>query len=269
MTEDRPQHHDEIRELLVPYALGQLDDAERARVDASLERDPVLRRELEQVDATGAAMLATLPARRAPQRVRTNVMAAVRASAAEAAANERDARSAPTFVPEPRRRAQGSRWRGALVPVLSGSLALACAALAFVAVGLDRDLDDAVDRVRALEQEQAARPGGPPAGFEGAIPMTVSTTDEFGSASGSLIRVSGDKWLLAFNDVPEPAQGRSWQVWTASSTGRIQNVAQWAEGDTQIILLDSDDIVEVMVSYEPTVEPAPVPSSDPVADVKI
>ena len=265
MTDATRHDHDDLHELLVPFVLGQLEAVEHADVEAALEHDPDLRAALAEIEATGLALVAGLPRHRAPASVRTSVMAAVHASADDAAATEREARSRPTFMPARPR----SRWRRLALPAMSGALATACVVLAVVAIGLDRDLDDATSRVDDLQQAIDDMPRGAPAGFDRATTMTVDTTDEFSSASGSLIRVSDDKWLLAFNDVPEPAQGRSWQVWTAASDGTIRNVAQWADGDAQLLVLDSNDIVEVMVSYEPTVEPAPEPSSLPVADIKL
>ncbi|MCB0879058.1 MAG: anti-sigma factor [Thermoleophilia bacterium] len=260
-----------IRELLVPYALRELEPADRARVERALEHDPDLRAELDQIEAAGVALVEQLPRHAAPQRVKSNVMAAVRASAQAAAEQEALAAGAPTFEADaaPARRPR-RRWLGA--PAFSAALAAACVVLAFVAFDLNGKLDKANDRADRLARSASSGAdgaGGPPAGFSDATMHTVSTTSSFGSATGSLIRLSDDKWLLAFNDVPEPAKGRSWQVWTADSGGTIRNVAQWDKGETQLVMLDSSDIVEVMVSYEPTLEPAPAPSSAPVADVKV
>jgi hypothetical protein len=259
--------HEEISELLVPYALRMLDPAERELVERALEHDPALREELAGIEATGAAMLGGMPRVAAPASVKANVMSAVRAS------------NKPVEVPEPpiatERPASASasrrpRRRWFASPALSFGLAAACVALGILAVDLSRELDAANDRAADLEQVVEDRPTGAPAGFERATQHTVVTTHDFSSANGSLIQVDDDTWLLAFNDVPEPAAGKSWQVWTASSDGTIENVAQWAEGDAnRLLVLDSEDIVEVMVSYEPTLEPAPAPTGEPVADVKV
>jgi hypothetical protein len=264
------EHHDhddeEIRELLVPYALQQLDADERAAVEHALAQDAGLRRELGEIEQGGALLLDRMPRVQAPASVKAGVMAAVRSSGSArtidpvAAPARTDARSAM-------RRAR-HRWFGG--PALSGALAAACLLLAVVAVGLDRELGAANERVQQLERATTDDAATIPAALAGAEPHTVLTTHEFSSATGTLIRVSEDKWLLAFNDVPEPAAGRSWQVWTAHESGVVQNVAQWHEGgESQLLVLDSDDIIEVMVSYEPSTEPAPEPTGEPVADVRV
>lgn len=264
------QHNDEIRELLPLYALQLLDERDQVRVERALAADPELRRELGEYELVGARLTEGITPVAAPASIRSNVMASVRASAAHRAGGTIDdiadaAQSARPAAARARR-----RWFSS--PAFSGAMAAACLVLAVVAIDLGRDLDAAeqrADRLEAATEQSTRTGGGPPAGFEDAKPHTVATTGEFEGASGSLIQVSQDKWILLFNDVPTPAVGKSWQVWTADSNGLIENVAQWKSGDTQLLVLDRADIVEVMVSYEPTTRPAPVPSSAPVADVKV
>jgi hypothetical protein len=268
MNDERRHDHD-VHELLVPYALQQLDGSERAAVERALERDPDLRRELDDVQHAGTLLLERLPRQAAPASVRAGVMAAVRGSAQSASTV--DVASDSPARPGPARRRARQRWFSG--PAFSGALVAACVLFAVVAVNVSRDLDAANVRVERLERAVAdarQQPATIPAGFADAEPHSVPTTHEFSSASGSLIRVSDETWLLAFNDVPEPAKGRSWQVWTAHESGEVQNVAQWhTGGKSRLLVLDSDDIVEVMVSYESTTEPAPAPTGEPVADVKV
>ena len=265
--------HDEIRELLALYALQQLDERDQVRVERALAADPELRRELGAYEHVGARLADGIASASAPASIKHNVMASVRASAAHRAGGSIDdiAAAAESARPASERSSRArdrARRRWFTAPAFTGAMAAACLLLAVVAIDLGRDLDAA--NLRADRLEKAAQQNtGAPAGFEDATPHTVATTGDFEGATGSLIQVSEDKWILAFNDVPTPAVGKSWQVWTADSNGLIENVAQWKSGDTQLLVLDRADIVEVMVSYEPTTRPAPVPSSAPVADVKI
>lgn len=271
MTETN--RHEDIRGLLALYALRQLDERDQVRVERALAADPELRRELGQYEHVAARLADGITPVSAPASIKHNVMASVRASAAhrnggtidDIAAAAESARPAPERTSRARDRAR-RRWFTA--PAFTGAMAAACLLLAVVAIDLGRELDAA--NMRADRLERAAEEGaGTPPGFENATPHPVDTSGEFASATGSLIQVSEDKWILAFNDVPTPAVGRSWQVWTADSNGLIENVAQWKSGDTKLLVLDRADIVEVMVSYEPTTRPVPVPSSAPVADVKV
>lgn len=270
MTE--PDRHHEIRELLVPYALRMLDAEQRSLVERALDADPELRAELEAFERVGADLIGTAPHRAAPPDLKARVLAAVQAPAQrEPIAQDSVAAAAASPSLEPRadqlarRRARRSWFAG---PVLTGALAAASILLAVVAFDVSNDLDAANERLERIETELIDVDRAP-AGFVNATPYPVPTTQEFSSAKGSLIRVSDDKWLLAFNDVPDPGEGRSWQVWTASSSGEIRNIDQWSEGDTQLVVIDTDDIVEVMVSYENTTRPVPTPGGEPVADIKL
>lgn len=264
---DSDRHH-EIRELLVPYALRMLDAEQRSRVERALDSDPELRAELEAFERVGADLVGTVPRQPAPPELKQRVLAAVQAPAQrEPLAHDAPAVAAdePPVDELARRRRLRRPWFG---PAVTGALAAACVLLAFIAFDASGDLNSANERLERIEAELSDRTSAP-AGIRGATPYPVSTTDEFSSAKGSLIRVSDDKWILAFNDVPEPGDGRSWQVWVASSAGDVRNVDQWQEGGTQLVVLDSDDIVEVMVSYEKTTRPVPTPGGEPVADIKL
>lgn len=261
------ERHDEIRELLPLYALQQLDERDQVRVERALAADPELRRELGAFEHVGARLADSISPASAPASIKQNVMASVRASAAHRNGGTIDDIADAAESARPAAARARRRWFSP-GPAFTGAMAAACIVLAVVTINTAQDLESANLRADRLEKSAQA-PAGAPAGFEDARPHTVSTTGAFEGATGSLIQVSKDKWILAFNDVPTPAVGKSWQVWTADSNGLIENVATWKSGDTQLLVLDRADIVEVMVSYEPTTRPAPVPSRAPVADVKV
>jgi len=259
MTTD-DEHRQEIREQLLPYALRELGPDDRMRVEEALDGDPTLRRELEDVEAAGARLMASVPHVPAPASLKGRVLSAV-----SAGADRPDLAKSPAVVPITQAR---SAWRGQIAPFGIAGLAAACIALALVSFGLDRDRDS--ERARADRLEQQAGEERASGGFLGVSSRELTTSGSMQSATGSLIRVSEDKWILLLRGVPAPGVGRSWQIWTADSRGQIRNVAQWLDGgDTRVVVLDRSDIKQVMVSLEPTTRPAPVPSSDPVVNINV
>ncbi|MCZ4497015.1 MAG: hypothetical protein JWM25_1600 [Thermoleophilia bacterium] len=250
--------YDELAELLVPYALGQLDPADSARIKDALETNEALRTELREIEAVSATLAGSFEPVAAPPALRSRVLDAVAVAA----------RPHPATVPMPRATQPARRrWRFAL-PALAGGFATACIVLGVVAINLDGELDDTRSELR--QATEAPRGGGAPAGFEDSTVHTVSTSGEMAEANGSLIHVGGDQWLLVLSNVPDPGDGNSWQVWTRDSAGAIDNVAQWLSGgSTQVLTLDRGDIEEVMVSFERSTSAVPAPTTAPVADVTI
>ncbi len=268
--------HDELRDLLPLYVLQQLDEHDQVRVERALAADPDLRRELGDYERTTERLAEGMPRHAAPASIRASVMSSVRASAAHMAGGSIDDIAAAAESARPADELAGRRGRRAgrrswfTAPAFTGALAAACLNHADVAIDRGRDLDAATDRADRLERDAGGPPaGGAPPGFEDARPYTVTTSSQFEESTGSLVRISDDKWILMINNVPAPEVGKSWQVWTANSSGLIENVAQWHTGDDHLLVLDSPDIVEVMVSYEPTTRPVPTPSDVLVADVKV
>lgn len=73
MTDDST-HHDDLRELLVPFSLGELEPAERARVKRALDEDPSLREELVAIEETAARLVASVPRHAAPPALKQRVL---------------------------------------------------------------------------------------------------------------------------------------------------------------------------------------------------
>lgn len=268
--------HRDIREQLLPYALGQLDAAQRAEVEAALDGDAELRRELEQIEAVGAHIVGSVPRVPAPPDLKARVLHAVSAGADRPAVASRGddvaggsranaAAASPVSLDD----ARGRRRRRAVPAALSGMLAAACLVLAAVAFSLSQDVEDQRARAERLERDASGRRGSP-VGLEGTKVHAVSTKGAMDQAHGSLLKISDKQWILVLRDVPSAGVGRSWQVWTLDSNGFVENVAQWVNGTpTRVLVLDRSDVREVMVSLEPGTRPAPVPSSAPVANVKV
>ncbi|MCW2926181.1 MAG: anti-sigma factor [Thermoleophilia bacterium] len=280
-------NHEEIRELLLPYSLGELDPVERARVEQAIAAEPALRRELNELEDVAARLVQSLPRVAAPAALRSRVLDAVHAGTDRRLAAESDpataaapgaatATSSATTVPDAPvsldrarfRRDRASRPRFVL-PAFAGALAVACIALALVAFDLRGELDSQRDKVAELQTTSQERDSAP-VGFERASSHEMTTSGRFEQTKGSLVQVSDKHWILLLRDLPSPGVGNTWQIWTADSRGQIHNVGQWGTGeDTGVLLLKSGDVREVMVSFEQTTRPAPVPSGTPVADVKI
>ncbi|MCW2973873.1 MAG: hypothetical protein JWN72_2146, partial [Thermoleophilia bacterium] len=204
MAHDTPHSdaHDELAELLVPYALGLLDDADAVRVQAALDTDPALRDEYAAIQATSAALVGSVPIVPAPASVRTRVFEAI--GAAEQRAQEPI--EAPVAPVVPITRASGRRrprFAAFALPAFAAVSAAACIALAVVAINLNNDLDDTRGKL--------ARTGT--AADAGFAPHMVSTSGELAPASGALLKVADGQYVLMLRDVPDPGLGKSWQVW--------------------------------------------------------
>lgn len=258
MANDTPHSdaHDELAELLVPYALGLLDDADAVRVQAAIDSDPALREEYAAIQATSAALVGSVPLVPAPASVRTRVFEAI--GAAEQRAEE------PVVAPVvPITRATGrrrSRFAAFALPTFAAVSAAACIALAFVAINLHGDLDDTRGKLARTGTQADA----------GFAPHMVSTSGDLASASGALLKVADGQYVLMLRNVPDPGLGKSWQVWTKDQREQVKNVAQWkSDEDTRYVLLDSDDITDVMVSLENTTAPLATPGGPPVATVSV
>jgi hypothetical protein len=253
-----------LGEELVAYALGDLDVAEQARMAAAIDADPRLQAELGAIEEAGARIVVSQAQHRAPSSLRSSVLGAVANEAADEA-------SLAPVVPLQRASAPSSprrrmRW---VMPAVASVAVAASVLLAFVAIDARSDVSALEGRLGKIEAAASSARDGAPAGYDGANILTVATEGAMEQSSGSLVQV-GDKSILLLRDVPDPGAGHSWQVWTASEDGTIQNVAQWAAGDkAQVIVLDDKDIVEVMVSHEKGLTPVPAPAVPPVADVKV
>lgn len=260
--------HDDIRELLVPFALGELVDGELRRVQAALDASPELRGELAAIEETNARLIVGSVAHvAAPAALRGRVLDAI--GAADRRAVEPDAAAAPAAatvhgpVVTPAAPSRRWRWPRIVVPALAGGFAVACIALGLVATSLNDDLDAANRRLDGLERRAAEARAA-----SDSVP--VSTHGDMAPASGQLIRIGSDRWVLLMRDVPDPGAGNSWQVWTADDDGNIRNVGQWVAGaSSQALLVTEADIRQVMVSFETTEQPVPTPGSEPVMSVEV
>ena len=259
-----PESHDELALLLVPYALGLLDEAETLRVERVLKQDAALRAEYDEIQQTGAQLVGSVPLVRAPDSVKARVFEAIGAADHHPERGEASQVAAPAPLADARARStRRSQWRGFALPAFAGAAAAACVALALVVIGLHDDLDAANSKLSRETRTMQAQ-------VDEMAPHRVSTNAEMASAHGALLRVGKDSWVLVLRDVPDPGFGKSWQVWTKDQQDKVRNVAQWVDdGNTRFVMLESGDISEVMVSLENTTLPRPSPGGPPVATVRV
>ena len=249
--------HEDIRELLMPYALRELDDAAVLRVERALSTSPELRAELAGIDGVAARLLEQVPHVAAPPALRDRVLGTIGAVSPSHADTARE--PAPAAVVSLSRR-RALRYA---VPTLTAASMAASLVLAFVAFSLHADLDAARSRA-----DRAVAASGDRASDRSMLPM--STSGALAPASGVLMPVDERHWMLEVRNLPSPGAGHSWQVWTANANGKVQNVAQWTGAASMSgIMIDRPDVTAVMISLEPTTKPMASPSAKPVAEVYV
>lgn len=268
MNDDHTAHPSEdLLELLVPFALGELDQEDRVRVATALAEDPALRRELDRLEATGALVAASVPRVQAPPALRARVLDAVAAASGPRQHAAETVSDAPVSLDSARsRRELRRRW---WMPQLATGFAAgaAAASIVFGAFAIGVGIGDE-SRTSSPSQSTTTRISDT-AGFQDATFRDVSTRGKLADARGSLVRISGDTWVLVMRELPQPGAGHTWQVWTASDGG-LENVAQWAAArNTQVIVLHARDIDKVMISDEASLRAVPLPTSAPVAEVSV
>lgn len=181
--DERHLDYESLRDDLAAYALDALPEAEADELTAHLEHCPRCRELVRWLKPAVDVLPAAVPQHAPPASLRKDLMATVRAEAAEP----------ETAARKPRRDAW---WRRFAAPALRPATALAAAALLAVGVAGGYLIDgDADDRVR------------PPTAFVEAQPLSgnpdVSAT----------LELHGDSATLHVNELPRLAPGRVYEVW--------------------------------------------------------
>lgn len=260
------------RELLVPYVLGELAGDEREQLERQLASDAALRAELQELERTSLQLLTALPQHAPPPALKSRVLDAI-----DAAAAGPEQRLAAEPQPEPAKPAAAStapktqrperteggwlaslRERFTLGPAFGGAFAVGCLILLALLVDTRSSLNDTREQLAVAQQQAQQAPAT----------TTVSTNGPLDGARGKLVH-DGDQLLLVFEQMPSPGEGASWQVWTADTSGKLTNVAQWTGSSSSHVVTidDASTVDEVMVSREQTQSPVAAPSGAPVAAV--
>lgn len=240
-----PHTHEAIEQLLPEYALGTLDAAHRSAVDAHLETCAACRVTLEEL-AGAVTLLERESAHELPAVSDADVIAS-RAALLDVVEHVEQEHAAPADAPAP---ARAGRSRRRFVPSPSGWAvgALACTCVVLVAITMDRG-----SRIDSLEGKLKDARGDQVAVLRGASVKNLDTAGPFGDARGQVV-VRRDAGIVAFRDVPAPADGMVWQVWaidgdTITSLGIIDGERSSAFLSLEDV--DPDDIERIIVTLEP------------------
>ncbi|MFD2793437.1 anti-sigma factor domain-containing protein [Promicromonospora vindobonensis] len=247
---ERRSGNADVWDLLPGYALDALDDAERRAVDGLLESDPAARRALDEYrDVVAAFAVDTAP----PAHLRASVLERVQRTPQVGAPP-----AAPPPGPGPtaarddvvdlssRRRAR--RW---------GIAATAVAAVAAIAVPTTIAVQVTAERDRLREQSEIVS--------EMLVDPDASIlrgTVEGGGAASVLV-ADGDM-LFRADDLPEPAEGKAYQLWVVAADGSVSSagVLSLRDGETSSLVRGVDG-VGMAVSVEPE-SGSEQPTTDPI-----
>ena len=227
MTHD--QHIDDV----AGYALGALNELEKAAFERHLMRCDTCARELENLRVAVEALPAAVPYHPAPPELKTSLMATVRKEAEERTAATAPARRRPSF-----RLPQLLRARPAMA--LAGGLACAALALGAYGVGTTRSGDEREVVVAAVDRKQVP----------GARAELVSR---------------GDIGVLTASRLPRLSSGEVYVVWIDRGDGPEYASAFDVEpdGSGEAAVPDLDGVERVMVTREASTAVAH-PTSSPL-----
>ncbi|GAA4687112.1 Anti-sigma-K factor RskA [Promicromonospora umidemergens] len=263
----------DVWDLLPGYALDALDDADRRAVDHLLESDADARRAVDEYrDVVAAFAVETAPpahlrasvldrVQRTPQVAAPSVPAAARPAAVPttvpAAGDDGSGTAAPSD-PGPtaghadvvdlsaRRRAR--RW---------GVAATAVAAAAAIAVPTTIAVQVSAERDQLREQSEIVS--------EMLVDPDASILrgSVEGGGAASVLVADGDM-LFRADDLPEPADGKAYQLWVVAADGSVSSagVLSLRDGETSS-LVQGVDGVGMAVSVEPE-SGSEQPTTDPI-----
>ncbi len=280
--------HRAFRELAAGAALDDLDDAERASLDAHLASCSPCREEARGLVDTAGLLAYAVPTRRPPAALRGGVLAAITAldgrpvgipaatlayagsgpaAAASPAAAMRPTRIAPSapagtttaeIVDLETLRRERSRFRRLSFAGLAAAavLAIAVGGLGATAVDLGNQLARTTTE-RDVAVAQLARTDQAMAVVLAPDHATAQLTTEPMAAEASVYVVyrpgTTEAWLMAGN-LPEPPAGQVYQLWSADATG-VHALATFTCDASDSCLapfgIDLADATATMVTLEP------------------
>jgi anti-sigma-K factor RskA len=226
--------HEHWADTAGAYVLGALPEDERSGFEAHVSTCDACRMEIDELAGAADALPVSAPAMVPPPALKARIMAEVNREAALLAAAGSGA-DRPEAKPARRER---RRWFG------FQSIALACATLlAGIGVGA------------------AVFAGG------GGKTLPVAATGAAAKAVAE-VDVSGDKAVLVAHNMPEPGQGKTYQVWLKRPGEAPQPTSALftplSDGSaTATVTGDLHDGDQILVTAEPE-GGSPMPTSNPV-----
>ena len=278
--------HRTFRELAAGAALDDLDDAERASLDAHLSSCSPCREVARDLVDTAGLLAFAVPSRRPPASLRGGILATIAASEGRVtgipAAAIAYAGAIPTIaaLPSPpvqatraddtaqttadvvaieTLRREHARYRRLSFAGLAAAavLAIAVGALGTTAVGLGNQLADATTE-RDVAIAQLARTDQAMAVVLAPDHATAQLVTEPVAAGASVYVVyrpgTSEAWLMAGN-LPEPPAGQVYQLWSADAAGVHALTTFTCEGSAACLApfgVDLADATATMITLEPT-----------------
>ncbi|MFI9486897.1 anti-sigma factor domain-containing protein [Promicromonospora sp. NPDC052451] len=256
---DRP--HADVWDLLPGYALDALDDAERRAVDRLLASDADARRALDEYrDVVASFVVEAEP----PAALRASVLDRVRSTPQVPGPDVADVAETGTAVPAATPPAATppaasspvaeppSEGAGAVVDLADrrrrrrwATAVAAVAAAAAIAVPTTIAVQVSAERDRLREQAQA-------------VSEMLADPDSSilrGAVEGggeATVLVADDDMFFQAEGLPEPGQGRAYQLWVVAGDGSVSSAGVLAlrDGTASSLVQDSDG-VGMAVSVEP------------------
>lgn len=228
---------DRFEEMKEPYALGALSEEERREFEAYLGEHPELQPEVEDLSAL-ASLLALSPEEHdPPPELRRRILASVEGEATTPArAGSALDRLRTLFRPR--------------------NLALgAAAALVVVLLSFNVYLRDQIENLRSAQQ-----PGE----------IALEGTGEMRDAEAQLVRVEGGRAVLVTENMPEPPEGKTFQLWVIDDGKPLPAGTFRPTSDAYATVVERP--LQGAEAVAVTVEPeggSPQPTSDPILSAQI
>lgn len=238
-----PPSIEEIRAMLPVYALGALDERERALVRSYLERHPELRDEAATYGIVTYGLAAGVPPHTPPPALRAALL--------------NRARPAPAPAPvQQRARAWDRLIQAALAPKFA--VYAACATLLLIAGLLAVQVVRLGSRVAFLEAEAATQARLAYILANGSEQVALRGIEQTPEATATLHYIPGARWAaLKVNRLPNLPTAQAYQLWLTNAAGERWSGATFTTDDAgQAIVLvwcpqPMDEIVRFRVSIEP------------------
>lgn len=227
--------------LLAAWALDAVDGQERLDLERQLDADPQLRARADALSGTVARLAASTPAE-PPAGLRERVLAAV-AGTEEAGTGEAPARepSPPADLGRHRARRRPDRRRWWVTVASTAAAAVVAVALLVSQPWAETPGISEGDQVTALEQVLRT---------EGSQRLESEVAG--GGAAEAAVAPTGET-VLAVRDLPDPAEGRDYQLWTIQGEEAPESVGllEVQDGRALVRIQDVPAGAALALSVEP------------------